>query len=92
MKTPYGKVYFSKEGFPIFKKFAKDKVVLKDLTGNTAADIRKANRAMNYSHTPPGFTWHHVEDGRTMLLIPTKVHNAVRHTGGAALLRKGLIK
>lgn len=38
-----------------------------------------------------GYTWHHVEDGKTMMLVPTDLHQAVRHTGGAALLRKGLV-
>ena len=38
----------------------------------------------------PGYTWHHVEDGRTMILIPTDLHDAYRHTGGALLIREGL--
>ncbi|WP_083900540.1 MULTISPECIES: HNH endonuclease [Oceanobacillus] len=31
-----------------------------------------------------------MEDGRTLMLVPTDLHQAVRHTGGAALIRKGL--
>lgn len=34
-----------------------------------------------------GYTWHHVEDGRTMQLIPQRLHNAVRHTGGCAVIK-----
>lgn len=34
-----------------------------------------------------GYTWHHVEDGRTMQLIPQRLHNAVRHTGGCAIIK-----
>lgn len=30
------------------------------------------------------FTWHECEDGKTMQLIPTKIHDTCRHTGGAA--------
>ncbi|MCC8399132.1 MAG: HNH endonuclease [Rickettsia endosymbiont of Platyusa sonomae] len=33
-------------------------------------------------------TWHHVEDGKTMQLVPEELHIKVRHTGGAALLRE----
>jgi hypothetical protein len=29
----------------------------------------------------------HVEDGKTMLLVPRKLHKAVPHTGGAAILK-----
>ena len=47
-----------------------------------------ANARVGLRCTPKGFTWHHVEDGLTMMLIPTDLHNAVRHTGGAALIRK----
>lgn len=35
-----------------------------------------------------GYTWHHVEDGKTMLLVPSDLQGAVRHTGGASLIRK----
>lgn len=30
------------------------------------------------------FTWHECADGKTMQLIPTKIHDACRHTGGVA--------
>ncbi|MFR3730496.1 HNH endonuclease [Lacrimispora sp.] len=50
----------------------------------------KANQTAGYKSTPKGFTWHHVEDGKTMMLVPTDLHSAVRHTGGASLIRKGL--
>jgi len=31
--------------------------------------------------------WHHVEDGKTMLLIPKDIHKAAAHTGGIAVIR-----
>ncbi|MYM59083.1 hypothetical protein GTG28_07590 [Vibrio sp. OCN044] len=37
--------------------------------------------------TPSGHVWHHVENGKTMQLISKDIHNAARHTGGAAILR-----
>ena len=35
---------------------------------------------------PSNMTWHHHQDTRTMQLIPTDIHNAVRHSGGASRL------
>ena len=65
-------------------------VRLRSLTGNYAIDAARDNRAIGYERTPPGFTWHHVEDGVTMQLIPKDLHQAVRHSGGAAILRDRL--
>ncbi len=31
-----------------------------------------------------------IEEGITMMLVPSDLHVAVRHTGGAALIRKGI--
>jgi len=41
---------------------------------------------------PEGYIWHHVEDGKTMQLVPEKLHRKIPHTGGAALLRAGAVK
>lgn len=46
---------------------------------------RRRNRNTS---TPAGYTWHHVEAGRTMLLVPSDLHGTVRHTGGASLIKK----
>jgi len=35
-------------------------------------------------------TWHHVQDGRTMFPVPSDIHNAFRHTGGKAIIERGL--
>ncbi|WP_455717075.1 HNH endonuclease signature motif containing protein [Anaerosporobacter sp.] len=48
------------------------------------------NGVAGYTSTPTGYTWHHVEDSRTMTLVPSDLHGAVRHTGGASLIRKGI--
>jgi filamentous hemagglutinin len=61
-----------------------------DLTGNYARDAAAANRARGLSATPEGYVWHHVEDGETLILIPRDIHNAVRHTGGSAIIREKL--
>ncbi len=37
-------------------------------------------------NAPMGWTWHHHEDGNTMVLVPTDVHDLVRHCGGISCL------
>ena len=88
-KYPKG-VNFSKEGFPEFEPYSIKKVTINNLEGDAYYDFIKANEAAGYSSTPAGYTWHHVEDGKTMLLVPSDLHGAVRHTGGASLIRKGI--
>ena len=64
------------------------------LTGlnSGADDITEIANMLHHGNTLsiPGYTWHHLEDGKTLILIPTDLHNAYRHTGGASLLREGL--
>jgi hypothetical protein len=36
-----------------------------------------------------GLTWHHHQGGKLMLLVPTKLHANVPHTGGASAARAG---
>ena len=58
-----------------------------ELSGNSSKDIRLAN--LLYFGTDKGisgYTWHHLEDGKSMILIPTELHQAVKHTGGAHYL------
>ena len=50
-----------------------------------------ANKLAGYGNTPgatpAGYTWHHDESMRRLLLIPQDLHRAVRHTGGASLIK-----
>lgn len=80
-------VRFTAEGFPDFSPFAKARVELNGLTGNYVKDAALANKAVGLKATPKDMVWHHVEDAGTMMLIPKDIHNAVRHTGGAAVIR-----
>jgi hypothetical protein len=80
-------IKFKPEGFPNFSSVAKKTVVMDGLTGRYGTDAAMANRAAGFSQTPAGHVWHHVEDGKTLQLIPQDLHNAVRHTGGAAVIR-----
>lgn len=82
-------VRFTAEGFPDFGPWAKARVQLKGLSGKYRKDARLANQAAGLPKTPRGMVWHHVEDGRTMLLIPRSIHRAAMHTGGSAVIRSG---
>ena len=87
----YGQIQMSTYGFPIFDEHAIARVVIDDLKGD-ATDIDRANMLHHGTKDGiPGYTWHHLEDGKTLILIPTELHEAYRHTGGADLIREGLL-
>lgn len=77
-------VRFKKTGHADFTGVAVVSVKIKQ-TGNRALDQRAANTAAKLEETPPGWTWHHVEDCITMQLVPTFIHEATGHTGGVAI-------
>lgn len=54
------------------------------LTGVEKEDLRMMLK--NYGK-PRGYTWHHLEDGKGMLLVETKIHSSFHHSGGATILR-----
>ncbi|MBO7830975.1 HNH endonuclease, partial [Burkholderia pseudomallei] len=85
-KYPQG-VKFNSQGFPDFSPYAKAKVEVQGLTGDYRTDEALSNKKVGLSETPDGYVWHHVENAQTMLLIPQDLHNAVRHTGGSAILK-----
>ena len=65
-------------------------------TGSRPADFRAAGEAAGFTADnprPDNLTWHHVENGETMELVPRDLHFATRHTGGIAtyayLVEKG---
>ena len=78
-------VEFDSKGFPRFEPYAKISVQVEGLTGDRKVDTRLANIAAGITKKPDSFVWHHVEDGKTMLLIPEALHEAVRHTGWVAI-------
>jgi len=81
-------VGFTRSGYPDFSKHAEKEVQIENLTGNRDKDAKLANKMLGYPSTPEGYTWHHVEDGVTMQLVPTDLHEPMRHTGGAAALEQ----
>lgn len=93
IKAKYGDIYMSEAGFVIFDQHSIAVYVSDGLTGANGGmdDIIRANLSyFGVQSTPKGYTWHHLEDGKTMILIPTELHDAYRHTGGADLIREGL--
>lgn len=92
LRAKYPKsVQFTEEGFPNFRPYAVKEVKVQGLKGNTGSDYKLANRAAGYDEVPDGYTWHHHQDCTTMQLVPTDLHEAVRHTGGAAILNPPIV-
>jgi filamentous hemagglutinin len=87
-KYPNG-VQFDSNGFPDFSPYSTTDVKIK-ITGEYADDFEAANRAAGHGgkKPPTGYTWHHHQDMTTMQLVPADLHNAVRYTGGMALLKQ----
>jgi len=88
------------EGFPDFStaKGPKGAEVYKGkveihMSGDNGVDFKAANTRWKeiYGKPPPkGYTWHHKEDGVTMELVRSDVHNkavsGAAHTGGASIV------
>jgi hypothetical protein len=98
LKTEDGKLVnvTYKNGYPDFSPYKYDgdlgeSEVKIDMTGNNNADFKQANQQAGFgagaNDHPDGYTWHHNEDGTTMQLIQSDVHDAAPHTGGAASAR-----
>ena len=86
-KHPKTGVPFDANGDPDFRAAGVVKVEVKIKMTGTRTDFTEANRAANLSSTPKGYTWHHHQDGTTMQLVPTDIHQATGHTGGVATLK-----
>ncbi len=48
-----------------------------------------ANNEAGHAATPAGYTWHYVEDTKTMQLVPRDLHSAVGHSGGVTAIKYG---
>ena len=87
LHAKYGKYLpFTEEGFPDFSKFYSHKVTIK-LRGKRRLDEAAANAAAGLDRTPSKWTWHHHEDGKTMLLVPRELHRLVGHNGSYSIYR-----
>jgi hypothetical protein len=80
---------FSKQGHPDFEPHALElpsggKRVQIEYTGSRSADFNAANKAAGLDEIPRNYTWHHLEDGKSMMLVPRELHKAVKHSGGVS--------
>jgi len=82
-------VKFDALGFPDFSEYAAVTVTIQ-MHGNRSyrvpdGDFGNANEKAGFERNggePPDHTWHHHQDRKRMLLIPTDIHDAFRHSGG----------
>ncbi|MCX8745754.1 HNH endonuclease [Snodgrassella sp. B3882] len=84
-------VKYNVGGYPDFSPYSKKDVEVPGMNGNYSHDSALANKQAGLSSTPDGYVWHHVEDGKTMQLIPKNIHNKFPHTGGASGLKNGTL-
>ncbi|MCL6281906.1 HNH endonuclease [Ruegeria sp. 2012CJ41-6] len=84
-------------GYPDFRPFMTHpsgvRSVEIEVTGSNPKDFRRANEAAGHPEwgsAPPSpeWTWHHVEDARTMQLVPFEINDKFYHRGGASVARK----
>lgn len=76
-------VEFSDEGFPQFDRYSSKTVVFDEgFRGpDREDDFKRANAIFGWKGEPKGMTWHHKEDGRTLILIDARLHQ-IGHWGG----------
>ena len=92
-------IHFSKDGYPNFEPFVqinpqnqqKYIVKIENLTGKYDIDNRSADKKAGITKAyrdENGLTWHHHEDGETLLLVPGRLHKKVSHAGGVSTIKK----
>lgn len=91
-KYPDG-IRYSYEGFPEFARYATAIVELEDGFGPTRRGDNRRARAQWLEETgekpdEKNRTWHHHEDGRTLMLLPTDLHGNTYHSGGWTVTEK----
>lgn len=82
-------------GYPDFRPFmthsSRVRSVEIEVTGNNSIDFRRANIEAGHPEwgdaAPEGWSWHHVEDARTMQLVPSTINRTFGHRGGASIAR-----
>jgi hypothetical protein len=85
------------DGYPDFSKYYHPTVepveIEVAIPKNPQADYKAANEAakLNKDSNPPvldmrkppeGYSWHHHQDGKTMILVEEEIHTEFRHIGG----------
>jgi hypothetical protein len=90
-------VPFDSRGNPDFYGYARrlpnnQRAVQIPMTGNRSRDFAAADRAAGYTPSnprPAGYTWHHHQNRRSMILVPSDLHGAIPHRGGVSGVRSG---
>lgn len=90
-------VKYTPQDYPDFRPFeykgleGKAEVEI-EYTGYRPRDFKKANELAGFKNgTPPGYTWHHCEDAKTMVLVESEIHDLFKHTGGFSIKRRMLL-
>ncbi|WP_207233550.1 HNH endonuclease [Salinicola tamaricis] len=84
-KYPHS-IHFNGAGFPDFSRYSIKNVVIEP-GRSRKVDYRRADIAAGYNSEKPrpkGYVWHHNEHVGYMQLVPSDLHEAVKHTGGIA--------
>ena len=85
-------VLYNSNGYPDFSPYKMTQADdVAGMTGVYSHNAALANAKVGFKSTPEGYVWHHVEDGKTMQLIPQDIHQHFPHTGGASGLRNGTL-
>ncbi|ECF2471337.1 type IV secretion protein Rhs, partial [Salmonella enterica subsp. enterica serovar Oranienburg] len=88
-KYPHG-VPFNHAGFPDFSRYSIKNTRI-ELGASRNVDFGRADRAVGYgpgNPRPEGYTWHHHQDSGYMQLVPTDLHDAIRHSGGISTSKR----
>jgi len=63
------------------------KTIDRDKDFSSARQAMAEKLGLNEFEEPRHWTWHHREDGMTMQLVPTELHNNMPHTGGVSIAK-----
>lgn len=74
-------VMIDERGFVRFEPYSIKIIKSKELIGDHDKDFQLADRSAGYETRPQEYTWHHVEDGETMVLVPKDLHKAINIPG-----------
>ncbi|MBC1793652.1 hypothetical protein HCA52_09515 [Listeria booriae] len=89
------------DGYPDFEEYSHPSIKPVKITvmspKNPQADFKAANKLAglskdsnpplpSLSRAPEGYTWHHHEDGTTMILVDFDIHQQFKHIGGQSTI------
>ncbi|MBX9994767.1 MULTISPECIES: HNH endonuclease [Priestia] len=96
-------VTYDRKGYPDFSPYAHPKVEPVKITvaypENRKQDFKNANikaglnketirPVRKIDQSPEGYTWHHHEDGTTMILVEEEIHAQFSHSGGVSVVKQ----